>query len=85
MDWRNKPNQIFNKVKQQMFSKGIESFHYLDQHVIMFDPDATGVLNSHYFNLLLNKVGIFLTTQEIRTLRDRYSKDTGTRHTMQTS
>ncbi len=23
MDWKNKPHQIFNKVKLQMFSKGI--------------------------------------------------------------
>ncbi len=23
MDWKNKPNQIFNKVKQQMYSKGV--------------------------------------------------------------
>lgn len=30
MDWKNKPNQIFNKVKQQMYSKGVENFHYVD-------------------------------------------------------
>ena len=38
MDWKNKPNQIFNKVKQQMYAKGIETFHYMDQHIDNFDP-----------------------------------------------
>ena len=38
MDWKNKPNQIFNKVKQQMFGKGIENFYYLDKFVQQFDP-----------------------------------------------
>ena len=38
MDWRNKPNQIFNKVKQQMYAKVVESFHWVDQFVAQFDP-----------------------------------------------
>ena len=73
MDWRNKPNQIFNKVKLQMYSKGIESFHFFDQHIAHFDPDHCKVLSSHYFNLLLNKAGVFLSTQEIRNIRDIYA------------
>lgn len=63
MDWKNKPNQIFNKVKQQMFSKGVETFHYVDQFIAQFDPNNTKLLSSHFFNLFLNKVGVFLTTQ----------------------
>lgn len=75
MDWKNKPNQIFNKVKQQMFSKGVETFHFVDQFITQFDPSDTKVLSSHFFNLFLNKVGVFLTTQEIRNIRDLYSKN----------
>ena len=63
MDWKNKPNQIFNKVKQQMFSKGVETFHFVDQFTAQFDTSNTGVLSSHFFNLFLNKIGVFLTTQ----------------------
>ncbi len=72
MDWRNKPNQIFNKVKHQMFGKGVESFKWADQFICQFDPDANNTLTSHSFNLLLNKIGVFLTTQEIRNVRDLY-------------
>ena len=83
MDWKNKPNQIFNKVKQQMYGKGVETFHYVDQFISQFDPNYSKVLSSHFFNLFLNKVGVFLTTQEIRNIRDLYSKNKGTPLTMQ--
>ncbi len=63
MDWKNKPNQIFNKVKYQMYTKGVESFYHVDQFICQFDPDFTGVLTPHFFNLFLNKAGVFLTTQ----------------------
>jgi hypothetical protein len=33
MDWKNKPNQIFNKVKNQMHAKGIENFYSLDNFI----------------------------------------------------
>ena len=77
MDWRNKPNQIFNKIKNQMFGKGVETFYFLDQFMVHFDPDNKGLLSSHFFNLFLNKVGVFLTTQEIRNIRDLYAPNKG--------
>ena len=77
MDWKNKPNQIFNKVKHQMFGKGVETFRFVDHFINEFDPERTGKLSSHAFNLLTNKMGVFLTTQEIRNIRDVYSKDKG--------
>lgn len=83
MDWKNKPNQIFNKVKQQMYGKGVETFHYVDQFISQFDPNYSKLLSSHFFNLFLNKVGVFLTTQEIRNIRDLYAKNKGTSSTMQ--
>lgn len=63
MDWRNKPQQVFNKVKGQMHAKGVENFFALDKFIQEFDPNYSGVLTPHFFNLFLNKVGIFLTTQ----------------------
>lgn len=77
MDWKNKPNQIFNKVKNQMFAKGIESFRFVDLFTHDFDPEATGKLTPHFFNLMTNKIGVFFTTQEIRNIKDIYSKDNG--------
>lgn len=47
MDWKNKPNQIFNKVKLQMYGKGIENFYYVDQFIREFDPQNTGKLTPH--------------------------------------
>lgn len=81
MDWKNKPNQIFNKVKNQMFAKGVESFRFVDHFAHDFDPQNTRTITPHFFNLLLNKIGVFLTTQEIRNVRDVYSKDNGNIYT----
>lgn len=33
MDWKNKPHQIFNKVKGQMFAKGVENFSFIQQTI----------------------------------------------------
>lgn len=63
MDWKNKPNLIFNKIKTQMFAKGVENFSVLDNLIQEFDPENSGVLNPHFFNLFCNKAGVFLTTQ----------------------
>ena len=63
MDWKNKPQQIFNKIKNQMHAKGIENFYYLDDFIQQFDYQYTGILTPHFFNLFMNKVGVFLTTQ----------------------
>ena len=74
MDWRNKPNQIFNKVKQQMFAKGVESFRFVDKFIEEYDPDRNGTISLPFFNELTNKIGMFLTTQEIRNIKDTYGK-----------
>ena len=81
MDWKNKPNQIFNKVKNQMFAKGVESFRFVDHFVHDFDPQNTGKITPHFFNLLMNKIGVFFSTQEIRNIKDVYSKENGTIYT----
>ena len=46
-----------------MHAKGVQNFYALDRFIQDFDPNYTGVLSTHFFNLFLNKVGIFLTTQ----------------------
>lgn len=74
MDWKNKPHQIFNKVKQQMFAKGVENFRFVYKMMEELDPENTGLLTPHAFNLFTNKVGVFLTTQEIRNIRDVYGR-----------
>ena len=38
MDWKNKPHQIFNKIKNQMFAKGVENFCFVHQFMAEFDP-----------------------------------------------
>ena len=60
-----------------MYGKGVESFHYFDCQIAQFDPDCNRVLTSHAFNLLLNKAGVFLSTQEIRNIRDIYAPAKG--------
>lgn len=74
MDWKNKPHQIFNKIKNQMFAKGVENFSFVHNCIEEFDADRTGCLSPHAFNLFTNKIGVFLTTQEIRNIKDVYSK-----------
>ena len=75
MDWKNKPNMIFNKVKNQMFGKGVETFYYVDIFIKEFDPELTGRLSPHAFNLFMNKVGAFFTIQEIRNIKDLYRSE----------
>lgn len=43
--------------------------------MVEFDPDNTGLMSEHAFNLFLNSFGVFLTTQEIRTVKEGFSKD----------
>ena len=63
MDWKNKPHQIFNKIKNQMFAKGVENFSFVHNCIGEFDSERTGCLPPHAFNLFTNKIGVFLTTQ----------------------
>lgn len=74
MDWKNRPHQIFNKIKNQMFAKGVENFIWAQQCAAECDPNSTALLTPHQFNLFTNKIGVFLTTQEIRNIRDIYAK-----------
>ena len=76
MDWKNKPHQIFNKIKHQMFAKGVQNFRFVHKMIEQFDPENTGLLTPHFFNLFTNKIGVFLTTQEIRNIRDLYCRGT---------
>lgn len=74
MDWKNKPHLIFNKIKLQMYTKGIQNFYFADFHINDFDPNHTGRLTQHEFNLFMNKVGVFLSTQQLRNIKDLYGK-----------
>ncbi len=72
MDWKNRFSNIVNKFKGQLFAKKVENFAWVYQCVDQFDPKRGGVLTLHDFNLFLNKIGVFLTTQELRTIRDKF-------------
>lgn len=57
-----------------MFAKGVENFRFVYKMMEELDPENTGLLTPHAFNLFTNKVGVFLTTQEIRNIRDVYGR-----------
>lgn len=79
MDWKNRLTSINNKVKAQLFAKKVGNFAWIYQCIHEFDPKSEGSLSLHDFNLFLNKIGVFLTTQELRTIRDRFDYNNDTR------
>lgn len=79
MDWKNRLSAINNKVKAQLFSKKVENFSWVYKCISDFDAKGEGSLTLHDFNLFLNKIGVFLTTQELRTIRDRFDYNNDTR------
>lgn len=77
MDWVNPLIKIRNKFKFQLFGRHYENLLHLYAQYGRFDPQNEGGLSEHAFNLLLNSGGLFLTTQEIRTLRDAFPHPNG--------
>lgn len=75
MDWKNKFRAIDNKIRNQLFERKTENFLWINRCVDEFDPQGVGKLTPSYLNLFLNKAGIFLTTQELRTIRDHFDYD----------
>ena len=72
MDWVNALSKINNKVKFQLFGRTHENLLHFYAQVPKYDSDKKGGLSEHAFNLLLNASGIFLTTQEIRIIKDQF-------------
>ena len=72
MDWVNALAKISNKVKFQLFGRTYENLLHLYAQVPKYDPERKGGLSEHAFNLLLNACGVFLSTQEIRIIKDNF-------------
>ena len=63
MDWVNALAKINNKFKFQLFGRTYENLIHLYQLIPNYDPQKTGGMTTHAFNLFLNASGVFLTTQ----------------------
>ena len=77
MDWVNPLAKVNNKFKFQLFGKTYDNLIPLYTQIPKFDPSNQGSLSDHAFNLLLNAGGLFLTTQEIRTVKDAFPGPNG--------
>merc|ERR1712076_75156 len=65
-DWRNRMEQITNKVKHQLNAKGVDSISQLRGVFDQFDANQNGVLDKLEFEEMMSKLGVFLTRQEHR-------------------
>lgn len=72
MDWVNQLQKINNKFKFQLFGRTVENLDKCYNNIPVYDPQNTGVMSEHAFNLFLNSFGVFLSTQEIRTIKEAF-------------
>lgn len=77
MDWVNPLTKVNNKFKFQLFGRQYENLYHVYRQVSKYDPNNECALSEHAFNLFLNAGGVFLTTQEIRTIRDSFPAANG--------
>lgn len=75
MDWLNRLENIQNKIKLQLHSKKIDDLESLYRLIAQFDRDNSGRLSKEEFEKLLSKLGVFLTTQELRAVYDTYDSN----------
>lgn len=80
MDWLNKVEKINNKFRFQLFGKNRENLELCYNKISQFDPESTGLMSDHAFNLFLNSFGVFLTTQEIRYIKDAFNESSRIRY-----
>jgi hypothetical protein len=77
MDWVNPITKVNNKFKFQLFGRQHENLIHLYSQIYKYDPNNSASLSEHAFNLFLNASGVFLTTQEIRTIKDSFPSANG--------
>eukprot|EP01016_Furgasonia_blochmanni_P042888 TRINITY_DN5743_c0_g1_i10.p1 TRINITY_DN5743_c0_g1~~TRINITY_DN5743_c0_g1_i10.p1 ORF type:complete len:561 (+),score=190.53 TRINITY_DN5743_c0_g1_i10:73-1755(+) len=65
MDWKNRLENVQNKVKSQLHAKNLDDLDYVANWVEQFDSDRNGYLDKNEFNKFLSKIGVFLTSQEL--------------------
>lgn len=71
-DWRNRIEQIANKVKFQLNARGVDNLVQLKDVFLSFDRNQDGVLNKLEFEEFLSKLGVFLARQELRVVFDQF-------------
>jgi len=71
-DWRNKLDMITNKVKNQLFAKGVDNLEQLKGIFLQFDADQNGTLSKLEFEEFFSKLGVFLARQELRNVYDNF-------------
>jgi len=59
-------------MKAQLFAKGCDSMQKLEQVFKQYDENDNGILEKLEFSEMLTKMGIFLSTQELRTIYDNF-------------
>jgi Ca2+-binding EF-hand superfamily protein len=65
MDWKYKFEELRNKVKYQLHSKGLDCITRIESYYESFDVDGSGQLDKVEFEAFTRKWGMFLTTQEL--------------------
>lgn len=70
MDWINQLPKVNNKFKFQLFGRNIENLNGCYSNIAKFDPDSSRNMSQHAFNLYLNSFGVYLTTQELRIIKE---------------
>lgn len=75
MDWKFSLDEINNKVKSQLHSKGIDSLASIYDSFLKYDMDNSGTLNKIEFEQFFSAIGMFLTTQEVTTLFKHFDHD----------
>ncbi|CAD8165837.1 unnamed protein product [Paramecium octaurelia] len=75
MDWRNKLDLIQNKIRGQLHARKIDDLEGVYQLMAEFDRDNSGYLDKDEFQKFLSKIGVFLTTQELRAVYDKYDQN----------
>jgi len=71
-DWKNRMDQITNKVKTQLNARGVDNMDQLKDVFFDFDKDQSGTLNKLEFEEFMSKLGVFLARQELRCVYDHF-------------
>ena len=74
MDWVNQLTKVNNKFKFQLFGRTVDNLDKCYSNMLKYDAEQTGTMTSHEFNLFLNSFGVFLSTQEIRFIKEHFGK-----------
>ncbi len=72
MDWKFDYEELVNKVKYQLHSRGLDCITGIYGHFQSFDVDGSGQLDKIEFEAFLRKVGMFLTTQELTVVFSKF-------------